>query len=348
MMMKKILLSLVLIGLLCMTSFSSTEGFAYKPNSGTDFNLSANFKNAINHFDFGDAVELNLSVNKDAYIILLANTPDGKTVLLTPNGYNGQMVFKAGSYPIYLGTAGIYPFNLVGLYDVQVLSTTYPLSFFEEIKESFMKAKQTYYTFDKHAREMLIQSRMESSQEWVGQTLSLNVSSSEGNLELHSIPEGSTAFIDGKEIGVTPLFTSLKPGIHELMLKKDHFKDLKTNIMIQANETLGKTFTLEPRWGSGEIMVDSFPQGAKIQVDGKDFGQTPNKVKLSFGTHVVSLFKDGYEFFSKVVVVDGDEQISRDIDEELTVINTLSDPMATLLVQIAQEGYEWKLDGIVQ
>ena len=69
---------------------------------------------------------------------------------------------------------------------------------------------------------------------------------------------------------------------------------------------------------------------------------------MSYGTHVVSIFKDGYEFFSKLVVIDGDEQISRDIDEALTVINSLSDPMATLSVQIAQEGYEWKLDGIVQ
>ena len=328
--------------------FASPEGFVSKPNSGTDFSLISNLKNGMNHFDFGDAVEINLSLTKNAYLMLLANTPDGKTVLLSPNGYNGESFYRAGDHSIYLGTAGIFPFNMEDLYDVQILSSTYPLSFFEDMKESFIGARQTYYTFNEQAKEMLIQSRMESSQEWIARTFSLTVSSSEGNLQFYSTPEGATVFVDGIEMGITPLFASLKPGIHELLLKKEHFKDLRTNIMITANQTLGKTFSMTPRWGNGEIMVDSFPQGAKIQVDGKDAGVTPNRVKMSFGMHVVSIFKDGYEFFSKLVIIDGDEQISRDINESLTPINSLSDPMTNLTVMIAQQEFEWKLDGIVQ
>lgn len=346
--MKKILFSLTLVFLISITALAAAEGFVLKPDSGTDFIFSASLNNGLQDLNFGNSLNMSFNLNKMASVMILANTPDGKTVLLSPNGFNAQMLFHSGEQSVYLGTAGVEPFHQEGTYAIQILVTTYPLSFFDDVSESFSKARQTYYTFKEHARQMLIQSRMESSQEWIAQTFSLTLSQAKGHLDLHSVPEGATVYLDGQQMGVTPLLTSLKPGIHELLLKKDHFKDLKTNIMITANQTSGKTFELQPGWGNGEIMVDSFPQGAMIQVDGLDAGKTPNRVKMSYGTHVVSIFKDGYEFFSKIVVIDGDQGISRDIDESLTAINTLSNPMATLSVQIAQSGSEWKLDGVVQ
>jgi len=348
MMMKKILFSVTLAILISLSVFATADGFVIKPVSGTDFSVNASLNNGLSVLDFGNTVNLTFTLNKTASVMILANTPDGRSVLLSPNGFNGQMLFQAGERSVYLGMAGVEPFDQEGVYHIQLLATTYPLSFFDDVRESFSKAKQTYYTFKEHARQMLIQSRMSSSQEWIAQTYSVTLSQTNGHLDLHSVPEGATVYLDGQQMGVTPLLTSLKPGIHELLLKKDHFKDFKTNMMITANQTSGMTVELLPGWGNSEIMVDSFPQGAKIQVDGLDAGKTPNRVKMSYGTHVVSIFKDGYEFFSKVVVIDGDQLISRDIDESLTAINTLSNPMATLSVQIAQTGYEWKLDGVVQ
>jgi hypothetical protein len=345
--MKKIIVSLFMITLMAITAFSGTNGFIGYHESGTDFLIpldSYDFSNCI----AGTDIDINMMPTENCYIMILMNRPDGKTVLLTPNAFNTEMVFKAGTHARHLGTAGVYPFEEEGFYNIQLLASTHSLSFFETTKEDFDKARQPFFEFKETAEELKILSRMQTSPAWIAQSLVVNVVNAKGNLELNTVPEGATIMIDGVEKGMTPMNLTLKAGGHELILKKAGFDNLKENVFINANQSLGKTYTLKTTgWfpTKKEFLIDSFPVGAKIMVDGKDMGETPQKITVDYGRHVISLFRDGYETFSDYITVDADTITFK---KDLIKPVNLPPHTGTLTVNIMPEGCEWKLDGVVQ
>lgn len=346
--MKRLIFSLLLMIAVSISAFSATNGFISYHDSGTDFLLSAQHESDFSKYPLGTDIKLTLSMNKNCYVLILMNRPDGKTVLLSPNAFNSEMMLKEGVYSKHLGTAGIYPFETTGYYDIQLLATTYDSSFFNSTFEDFNKAKIPYYEFSERAEQLMLDSRMSTSPEWVARLFSINAVSSQGNLKLNTLPEGATIMIDGVEKGITPMNLTLDKGIHELILKKEGFDDIKDSVMINTDQNVGKNYTLTSTgWFASkkDIWFDSFPQGATIMIDGKELGTTPKKLSLDYGRHVISIFKDGYEMYANYIVVDADIQ---EVKKDLVLMTGLSAKTANLNVSVSPSDSELKLDGVVQ
>jgi PEGA domain. len=65
----------------------------------------------------------------------------------------------------------------------------------------------------------------------------------------------------------------------------------------------------------GSISIESYPENAKINLDGKDVGNAPKRLTdVIVGTHEVELLLDGYDTWKKTIKVKAEKEISLTAD----------------------------------
>ena len=142
--------------------------------------------------------------------------------------------------------------------------------------------------------------------------------SGSGWLLVRTVPAGAAVTVDGVSRGETPLsLEDVAYGEHEVGVGLTGFGSESQRVTISATETVatvGLTLTpmrdLGTRPGAaetGSLDVASRPAGARIVVDGEFAGATPTRLDLPVGRHEVRIELDGYQVWSKAVVVTGDE-----------------------------------------
>ena len=143
---------------------------------------------------------------------------------------------------------------------------------------------------------------------------------------IRSFPDGASVKIQGLPQGSTPLTTTLKGGIHRVVVEKDGAKDAR-DITVEYGEpvevdvqlrtthhTRAPTATANPRGlapgtsapggppGQGapgasqltKLRVFGHPIGALVVVDQAPVGQLPLELEIAPGTHVVTVTAAGY------------------------------------------------------
>jgi formylglycine-generating enzyme required for sulfatase activity len=107
--------------------------------------------------------------------------------------------------------------------------------------------------------------------------------------------EGALIFIDGKEIGRTPLSeVSVKPGPRRLAIKAENYQTRQTEIEVAGCDKHQEfNLALVPGWA--EISLQSEPREASILVDGQSFGTTPSTIKLMAGEYELEIRADGFK-----------------------------------------------------
>ena len=120
-----------------------------------------------------------------------------------------------------------------------------------------------------------------------------------GLLEVNSLPDGATIFLDGEETEfVTPHTFHLSTGNHRVKLKQstEYEPSVEKIAPVQLNRIPRIHFTLTPL-GHGTLLVSSRPFGATIYLDGKQVGDTPLKLtNLRAGQHQLRLVTGEAEY----------------------------------------------------
>jgi hypothetical protein len=95
----------------------------------------------------------------------------------------------------------------------------------------------------------------------------------------------AAVFVDGKNIGTSPLNENVSIGIHRLkVLSKDGNSQFTQKLLIQYNEETKVNALLTPI--KGWLNLNSEPSGAEVFLDGKSLGKTPLKARaLSAGKY---------------------------------------------------------------
>lgn len=143
------------------------------------------------------------------------------------------------------------------------------------------------------------------------------------SFSVKSEPQGCEVYVDGKNIGLTPLNEyTIKAGNHSIKLLKEGYDDLEDTISITKNEKKTLSYTLKkettsPTTTTVEIPVSikSNPTGAEVYIDNsnKSIGATPiENYKLSEGNHTIILKKEGYEDKTDTIEVKKGEEISKE------------------------------------
>ncbi|MBR4662817.1 MAG: PEGA domain-containing protein, partial [Lentisphaeria bacterium] len=116
-----------------------------------------------------------------------------------------------------------------------------------------------------------------------------------GTLIISSVPSNAEVIMDGKSIGRTPFRDQVEEGKHEIELRRNGYVSLKKSVQVRSKGiTKLEEQVLEVK--SGSIQIKSAPSGAKILINGKNYGDTPfNISNLKPGTYSVRLEKAGYD-----------------------------------------------------
>jgi hypothetical protein len=112
-----------------------------------------------------------------------------------------------------------------------------------------------------------------------------------GSLNVESSPSFCKLFIDGTEVGKTPVrINAILIGTHTLRFEKEGCAPLVKTIMIEEDQTL----KLDEKLDTGRsLIVKTDRKGDKIYVDGDLVGETPHETSLGFGPHTINVERNG-------------------------------------------------------
>lgn len=156
-----------------------------------------------------------------------------------------------------------------------------------------------------------------------------------GRLQLESVPAGARVWVDGEEVGNTPLSRPLSPGRHMVRLSMRGYDDSVQEIHLRAGSTSEHRFVLNSV--SQVVSVVSDPAGAEFEIFGSAAqslcrGTTPQAVLLPRGTYRIVISKLGYVMAERTITVRGGGGLL-----PLEPV-TLEKNMGTLRIDSYQEG----------
>ena len=140
------------------------------------------------------------------------------------------------------------------------------------------------------------------------QQVSFTLAPAWAEVHIDSDPTGAQVLVDDKPLGNTPLDIELLQGDHSITLQMPLYKSLTLDETVMAGVpvTLDK-LVLEP--ADGQVMLDSVPDTATVQVDGEYQGTTPIRLTLpSAREHHLEVSKPGYATLEQTLRVQPDEQ----------------------------------------
>ena len=125
-----------------------------------------------------------------------------------------------------------------------------------------------------------------------------------GSISLSSEPTKAQIFLDGIEVGTTP--ASLEPvphGDHLIEVKMDGYSVLQKNVNVEPGKEMVLAAKLQVNTGS--VNIKSQPDNAKIYIDGKHAGTTPENIaSINPGIHEIKVEMEDYDIWAETVNVE--------------------------------------------
>ncbi|GEM_PF-3173730 len=146
-----------------------------------------------------------------------------------------------------------------------------------------------------------------------------------GFLEVITTPWHARITLNGREYGQTPeMISDLLVGQYHLVVDKKGYGSIQKDIRIQESDTLRLKKQLpEARM----VKIKTTPRGARVHIDGQGKGLTPLKTELSFGSHKLTFYKNGYEVYNrKVEITPETSQVAADMMPTTTSVSIRSKP----------------------
>lgn len=165
------------------------------------------------------------------------------------------------------------------------------------------------------------------------------ISDEKGNFILDSKPTGATITIDG-----FPTFSEKTPFTFKNWIAQPYkikmelegnedYQILESVILIEGNQTLENTYSLEPAFGFVKFSAEN---GAKFILDQEEVGTTTYSGKVGIGEHSLTIKKEWYRTLDTLFTIEGGENLERDFKLEPTFGN---------IEIVTNEGAEIYLDG---
>jgi serine/threonine protein kinase len=128
------------------------------------------------------------------------------------------------------------------------------------------------------------------------------------SVELVSDPAGAQIEVDGRSdsLCLAPCSVSLGPGRHTLSAQASGYGTARKIFTVPVS---GSVFVSLGR-NTGTMLLTSEPAGADVVIDGKEYGPTPVRVRLSAGRHHLSV-SDGNRHHDETIQIDTDGMYAR-------------------------------------
>jgi hypothetical protein len=128
------------------------------------------------------------------------------------------------------------------------------------------------------------------------------------DVELVSDPPGASVEVDGRSdlACLTPCSVTLGPGRHTLFAQSSGYGTARKIFNVPVS---GSVFVSMFK-NMGTMLLTSDPEGADVVIDGRNYGPTPVRVRLSAGRHHLSV-TDGSRHHEETIEIDTDGMYAR-------------------------------------
>ena len=135
-----------------------------------------------------------------------------------------------------------------------------------------------------------------------------------GTLSVSSDPMEAQIFFDGDYRGKTNVDLRQVPaGPHNVALVKDKYEVYVKTIEVSEGQVSEVNTRLELKRGA--LSVKTYPEGARVSVDKKQYGFSPQVIKdLPVGEYILSIAKKGYKDYSGKIEIYFNETLEKIID----------------------------------
>lgn len=116
---------------------------------------------------------------------------------------------------------------------------------------------------------------------------------------------GAFVYVDGSNKGTVPMKVKVKPGRHQVVVRKNGFTAHSQWVTIAEKQVWTIQAIIKPlAKPKGTLLISADVTGCEVLVDGKSMGTAPVVVpNLTPGPHTVEVKKDGAQAWKQVVVV---------------------------------------------
>lgn len=123
---------------------------------------------------------------------------------------------------------------------------------------------------------------------------------------IDSDPRGAHVQMNKRECGDTPVILSDLPlGSYSAIVQMEGYTRRDISWKVQNGRPI--LIKVPMMNNIGELKIDSTPDTAEVEIDGKSYGNTPFRDYLEQGQHKIRLTKAGYNSYEKIVTVRRDE-----------------------------------------
>lgn len=144
--------------------------------------------------------------------------------------------------------------------------------------------------------------------------ISIEMAERSGSLKVTTNPPGAEVHINDAYQGESPLRVEKKPEVYQLLIKKNGYREVSEEIVIEDNITKNIHRDLDPVLG--ELRIDSNPPHAKVWLNSEYVGYTPIRSNVPPGIYTIRVTKPGYKNFVEEVHVK--EEAFMQLTPELT------------------------------
>ncbi len=120
------------------------------------------------------------------------------------------------------------------------------------------------------------------------------------NLNVRTSPVAAKIYLDGELLGVTPYAGKIITGSHQLKLVAPDYIEENREIILLPDEPFDLKVNLRTH---AKVWVNSYPDGAKIYLNGEYKGKTPEKIDVYTGENTLRLTRKNYEDLVDTIVV---------------------------------------------
>ena len=127
-----------------------------------------------------------------------------------------------------------------------------------------------------------------------------------GSLTILTDPVGSTIYIDGKNVGISPYIDPrMVVGKYDVLITRSGYNPVHRIVEVKKDQETKLNVSLEPL---SRVSVNTYPPSCDVFVDDKDFGKSPVIVSdLRKGKHVITVKHTGYETSQQLITLEPGE-----------------------------------------
>lgn len=132
--------------------------------------------------------------------------------------------------------------------------------------------------------------------------IEVNMNSNVGTLVIRSTPTDANIYVNDAPRGQTPASLTLEQGEYNVKLELNGYEPQQEKVIVSRGKTVRMNTKLQVKPGSIEVIT--YPSGASLIVNGKQYNNTPTTLKnLKPGTYAIKVSHANYDSSSREVTI---------------------------------------------